>query len=177
MGQSRPLFVYFHSFLVTISIQIEKSIDGVLGIRTRGRRMVGADKTTELWRPLLNHCFMGGHSSVDSSGPTVLSSWSHGFEYQVRHLSFKLYTIFEYQSNNLPRLLNDLINTFLPNCLWIVKINIKLKKKLAKLLFLILWWACSVRLIGTPIYQTIRLSNFAKATQDLQKPVLSNSCI
>ena len=29
-----------------------KSIDGVLGIRTRGRRMVGADETTELWRPL-----------------------------------------------------------------------------------------------------------------------------
>ena len=45
-------FVYFRSFLVTISLQIEKSIDGVLGIQTRGRRMVGADKTTELWRPL-----------------------------------------------------------------------------------------------------------------------------
>ena len=49
MGQYRPLFVYFRSFLVTISI--EKSIDGVLGIRTRGRKMVGADETTELWRP------------------------------------------------------------------------------------------------------------------------------
>ena len=44
------LFI-FRSFLNTISIQIEKSIDGVLGIRTRGHRMVGADKTTELWRP------------------------------------------------------------------------------------------------------------------------------
>ena len=53
MGQSRPFFVYFHSFPVTISTQIEKSIDGVLGIRTRGRRMVGADETTELWRPPL----------------------------------------------------------------------------------------------------------------------------
>ena len=31
MGQSRPLFVYFCHFLITISI-IEKSIDGVLGI-------------------------------------------------------------------------------------------------------------------------------------------------
>ena len=51
MGQSRPLFVYFCSFLVTISIQIEKSVDGVLGIQTRGRRMVGTDETTELWRP------------------------------------------------------------------------------------------------------------------------------
>ena len=39
-------FVYFRSFLITISIQIEKSIDGVLGIRTRGRRMVGTDETT-----------------------------------------------------------------------------------------------------------------------------------
>ena len=28
-----------------------KSVDGVLGIRTRGRRMVGADETTELWWP------------------------------------------------------------------------------------------------------------------------------
>ena len=48
----RPLFVYFRSFLITISviIQIEKILDGVLGIRTHGRRMVGADKTTELWR-------------------------------------------------------------------------------------------------------------------------------
>ena len=44
-------FVYFHSFLITISIQIEKSIDGVLGIRTWGHMMVGADETTELWWP------------------------------------------------------------------------------------------------------------------------------
>ena len=53
MDQSRPLFVYFRSFLVTISTQIEKSIDGMLGIRTRGRRMEGADESTELWRPPL----------------------------------------------------------------------------------------------------------------------------
>ena len=50
-GQSRPLFVYFRSFLITISIQIEKSVDGVLGIRTLGRKMVDAYETTELWRP------------------------------------------------------------------------------------------------------------------------------
>ena len=37
MGQNRPLFVYFRYFLITTSI-IEKSIDGVLGIRTLGRR-------------------------------------------------------------------------------------------------------------------------------------------
>ena len=51
MGQSRPLFVYFCPFHITIQLQIEESIDGVLGIQTRGRRMVGADKTVELWRP------------------------------------------------------------------------------------------------------------------------------
>ena len=52
MGQSRPLFVYFRYFLDTISIiQIEKSVDGVLGIRTRSHMMVGTDDTTELWRP------------------------------------------------------------------------------------------------------------------------------
>ena len=32
MDQSLPLFVYFRSFLITISIQFEKSIDGMLGI-------------------------------------------------------------------------------------------------------------------------------------------------
>ena len=52
MGRSRPLFVYFRSFLITIStVQIEKSLDGLLGIRTRGCMMVGADDTTELSRP------------------------------------------------------------------------------------------------------------------------------
>ena len=52
MGQSRPLFVYFRPFLITIPIiQIVKSIEGVLGIQTWGRRMVGADETTKLWWP------------------------------------------------------------------------------------------------------------------------------
>ena len=52
-GQSRPLVCFFRPFLVTISIiEIEKSLDGVLGIQTWGRRMVVTDETTELWRPL-----------------------------------------------------------------------------------------------------------------------------
>ena len=51
MGQSRPLFVHFRPFLITITlIQLEKSIDAVLGIQTHSRRMVGADDTMELWR-------------------------------------------------------------------------------------------------------------------------------
>ena len=50
MGITRPLFVYFCPFLITILIiQIEKSVDGVLGIQTRSRIMVGTDCTTELW--------------------------------------------------------------------------------------------------------------------------------
>ena len=51
MNQSRPFFVYFRPFIIQITIltiQIEKSINGVLEIWTRGRRMVGADKPTEL---------------------------------------------------------------------------------------------------------------------------------
>ena len=56
MGQSRPLFVYF---LNTIAIiQFEKRVDGVLGFRTQGHRMVGADETTELWRPPAINCFI-----------------------------------------------------------------------------------------------------------------------
>ena len=52
MAQSRPLFVYIRPVLIMISItQIGKSVDGVLGIRTQGCRIVGADKITELWRP------------------------------------------------------------------------------------------------------------------------------
>ena len=52
MGQSRPLLVNFRPFLITIAIiQIEKSLDGVHGIQTHGRLMVGSDDTTELWRP------------------------------------------------------------------------------------------------------------------------------
>ena len=45
MGQSRPLFRPFPiPITITISIIIiEKNIDGVLGIRPRGRRMVDTD--------------------------------------------------------------------------------------------------------------------------------------
>ena len=51
MGQTRPLFVYFslfsrdkHSSNLTIN---DKSIDGVLGTRTQGGGLIGADKSTE----------------------------------------------------------------------------------------------------------------------------------
>ena len=35
----------------------DKSVDGVLGIRTWGGRMVGADESTELWRRPDNRLF------------------------------------------------------------------------------------------------------------------------
>ena len=49
MGQSQPLFVYFRLFPNdTIQLWIYKSLDGVLGIWTRGCSMEGADESTEL---------------------------------------------------------------------------------------------------------------------------------
>ena len=46
-----PHFVYFRPFLNTMTNTIHltvKSVDGVLGIRTLDRKMVGADESTEL---------------------------------------------------------------------------------------------------------------------------------
>ena len=43
MGQSRPFLAYFRPFLFSTSIlQIEKSIDGMLGIQTRAGTMEAA---------------------------------------------------------------------------------------------------------------------------------------
>ena len=58
MGQSRPLLVYFRTFLITISII--QSINGVLCTQTRGHIMVGAHDTTELWRPSNNFFYLLG---------------------------------------------------------------------------------------------------------------------
>ena len=59
-------FVYFRPFLITISIiQIEKSVDGVLGIRTRGLRIIGADDITELWQPLQDCTLTDGKDFVE----------------------------------------------------------------------------------------------------------------
>ena len=49
------LFVYFRPFLNTMTNIVQdlsiKSVDGVLGIQTRGCRMVGGDEFSELRRP------------------------------------------------------------------------------------------------------------------------------
>ena len=51
-GQRRLLIVYFRPFINTNTVQnlTIKCVDGVLGTRTRGCRMVGADESIELWR-------------------------------------------------------------------------------------------------------------------------------
>ena len=48
------LFLYFHMTNLTVN---NRRIDGVLGTRTRGGRMVGADKSTELLRHTWNLLF------------------------------------------------------------------------------------------------------------------------
>ena len=53
----RPLLRLFLYFSHHYSITNWKSLDGVLGICTLSRRMVGADKTTELWRPPFKNKF------------------------------------------------------------------------------------------------------------------------
>ena len=70
MGQTRPLSFFSHDKYSTNTIN-EKSVDGVLGTRTRGGKMVGADESTELGGTptfmfvacLLLHCVGRQHSS------------------------------------------------------------------------------------------------------------------
>ena len=61
MGQPQPLFVYFPPFLNTITNIVQnklcKSIDGVLRIRTRDRKIERADESTELGRTPINKIF------------------------------------------------------------------------------------------------------------------------
>ena len=44
------LFSFFSNDKYSTNTINEKSVDGVLGTRTRGGGMVGADESTELWR-------------------------------------------------------------------------------------------------------------------------------
>ena len=60
-GQTPPLFVLFSSFSRnndnhSTKFDYGKSVDGVLGIRTQDRTMVGADDSTEHKRPLDIFC-------------------------------------------------------------------------------------------------------------------------
>ena len=55
---ANPGLFFLNFVLFSLQFQyykLKKSIDGVLGIQTRGRRMVGSDDTTELWRLPINN--------------------------------------------------------------------------------------------------------------------------
>ena len=60
MGQSRPLFLHYssfsqckHKYKTNLTINYNR-VDRVLGTRTWGSRMEGADESTELWwHPLI----------------------------------------------------------------------------------------------------------------------------
>ena len=43
------LFSFFSHYKYSTNTINDKSVDGVLGTRTRGGRIVGADESTELW--------------------------------------------------------------------------------------------------------------------------------
>ena len=74
----------------------------MLGIRTRGRRMVGADKTTELWRPPIihNHLQSQGwlkHNYIRYSGTRLPVSF-------LKHLALQVW--FTYVANKKLNALN-----------------------------------------------------------------------
>ena len=77
MGQSLPLFRLFSSFSHHKSISNWKRVDGVLGIRTCGHRMVGAGETTELWRPPVWPFFIHNLWSTKSARGSNFFCFSH----------------------------------------------------------------------------------------------------
>ena len=73
-----------NTFLQSMCIDgtlVEKSVDGVLGIRTRGRRMVGADETTELWRPPLDGTLVSSYDECLRSSRFKLFLKMYQFNY------------------------------------------------------------------------------------------------
>ena len=61
---------------------MEQSIDGVLGIQTRDRSMVGTDKTTELCQP---HIPLSLHLRFSVSFRINRSFWSHLHFFGIKH--------------------------------------------------------------------------------------------
>ena len=112
MGQSQPLFVYFHSFHIRIQLtniqfelyKLKKSIDGVLGTRIRGGWMEGIDKSTELWRrPCLHHNLIMSPATIEIVVYTHRESMLYGasrlnktgFIYSRFNISWIRKTVFE----------------------------------------------------------------------------------
>ena len=78
---------------------MKKSIDGVLGIRTRGRRMVGADETMELWRPPIFNFFV--------KASTIVKKWANPglFLFTFVHFLFQQQTLIQFQHFKLKKAL------------------------------------------------------------------------
>ena len=90
MAQTWPLFVYFRPFLNTNTVQslTTKSVDGVLGTRTRGGRMVGVDESTELLRhPRLQDYFITSDVACKfaASAPAQLCHFMRSRSFFILH--------------------------------------------------------------------------------------------
>ena len=97
-----PLFVYFLPSIVTILIiETEKSIDSMLGVQTRGCRMVGAEETTKLCLLCFKITFL--FSLYLHLGIALM------FFYTVSLLSLSLSTLSMYLPNNLSSCLRQII--------------------------------------------------------------------
>ena len=83
-NQPRPIFVYSCPFYITMHLQIEKSVDVVLGIWTRDVMQVGTDGSTELclWS-FVNSLFL-------SSGITLCNPIQISLVHQHSSLSLSL---------------------------------------------------------------------------------------
>ena len=67
MGQPWPLFIFVlfsAPWQIKYNIWLFKTLEGVLGIGTQDHRIVGGDKSTELWRPHLGVKFNGQNNSA-----------------------------------------------------------------------------------------------------------------
>ena len=70
---------------------MEKSVDGVLGIRTCSRRMVGEDDTTELWLPSFTS--ESPQCTTHYGWPLELVTFSHNHKQRAAFDNQKLFPL------------------------------------------------------------------------------------
>ena len=107
-------FCSFCHFLDTILIiQIEKSLDGGLGIRTWGCRMVGTDETTELLRPRISRTFITNTETMAQLGRYLFERSKFGFNDIGHFACIEFFTpIFFSHSSSFV----SLVNLVVSNC-------------------------------------------------------------
>ena len=104
MNQTRPLYVSFCRFHNAKTNKVkkylnEKSVDGVLGIRTQAGRMVDADKSISSFLCSLTRFVCEGKtislylSKVQR--PKVFTQLLHSPRHQLCHIKFKLLAYFQ----------------------------------------------------------------------------------